>query len=139
MVSWKLIVYCIAAAGVWLFVASLLLDLIARALRLASSVPADLVEKTSPALTLANFVMELIFYVGIPTMAYSFFYFLIPLSGVRAGMAAALMAFGLGAVPTVMSISLRLRLPAPYLLYVLLSVLIKLGGSLSIIAYLYSL
>jgi hypothetical protein len=72
-------------------------------------------------------------------MAYSFFYFLIPLSGVRAGMAAALMAFGLGAVPTVMSISLRLRLPAPYLLYILLSVLIKLAGSLTIIAYLYSL
>ena len=139
MVSWKLIVYCVVAAGAYLLVMSFILDYLGRALKLARGVPSELIERGGVALTLANFVMEMIFYVAIPTMAYSFFYFVIPLYGVRAGMAAALLGFGLGAVPTVMSLSLRLKLPAPYLLYILLSVLIKLGGSLSIIAYLYSL
>ena len=83
--------------------------------------------------------MEFLFFVTIPTVSYSFFYLIVPFSGIKAGMAATLFAFTLGAVPLVMSLSVRLKLPMQYLLFLLLSYLVKLGGSLAIIAYLYTL
>jgi len=139
MVSWKLLVYCVLAGGVWLLALSLLFDYLGRRLRVTESIPPELVEAGGIGLTLANFITEFIFFVAIPTLAYGFFSYLIPLAGIRAGMAAALLAFGLGAVPAVLTISLRLKLPAPYLLFLLLMVLIKLAGTLAIIAYLYNL
>jgi len=139
MVAWQLIAYCVAAAGGYLLALSFLLDFIARRLKLTASLPPELVEPGDFVLTLANFIMELLFFVAIPTLSYSFFFFVIPLSGVRAGLAAALLGFGVGAVPTVITLALRIKLPAPYILYILLSVLLKLGGCLAIIGYLYSL
>ena len=86
-----------------------------------------------------NFVMELLFYVVIPTIVYGFFYVVIPLSGIKAGLAAALLAFLLGATPLMMGLSVKVKLPMPYVLYNLLCHFIKLGGSMAVIGYLYSL
>jgi len=75
----------------------------------------------------------------IPTLGYSFFYLIIPMAGVRGGLAVALIAFSLGVVPILMILSLRIRLPMLYLLFLMLTQIIKLGGALAIIGYLYSL
>ncbi|MCK4301521.1 MAG: hypothetical protein KAW91_02045, partial [candidate division Zixibacteria bacterium] len=92
-----------------------------------------------PRRLLFNFAMEFLFFVGIPTFAYNFFQVILPLSGVRPGLAVALAAFTLGAVPVVMGLSARIKLPMLYVLYFLFGLLLKLSGALVIIGYLYSL
>lgn len=139
MISVELLLSCLVAAGVYLLLVSLLLDFVERRLKLAATLPQQLVEKGSAAVTLANFVLELLFYVVIPTVIYSFFYYVLPFYGVRAGLATALFAFLLGAAPAMMGLSIRLKLPMPYMLYQLLAGLIKLLGSLAIIGYIYTL
>jgi hypothetical protein len=139
MLSYSLLLYCILAGGLYLLVLSLLLDLIERKLRLTQGIPAEMLEADGLIWSLLNFFMEVLFYVVIPAIAYSFFYAVLPVSGVRAGMASALFAFVLGAAPAIMRMSVRVKLPMPYLLYVMLSHLLKLAGTLSIIGWLYAL
>ena len=139
MISVELLFTCLIASGVYLLLVSLLLDFVERRLKLAAALPEQLVEKGSAAVTLANFVLELLFYVVIPTIIYSFFYYVLPFYGVRAGLATALFAFLLGAAPAVMGLSIRVKLPMPYVLYQLFAGLIKLLGSLAIIGYIYTL
>jgi len=139
MISVELLFTCLIASGVYLLLVSLLLDFVERRLKLAAALPEQLVEKGSAAVTLANFVLELLFYVVIPTIIYSFFYYVLPFYGVRAGLATALFAFLLGAAPAVMGLSVRVKLPMPYVLYQLFAGLIKLLGSLAIIGYIYTL
>jgi hypothetical protein len=139
MISLELLFFCLVAAGVYLLIVSLLLDFVERRMKLAAALPEQLVEKGSAAVTLANFVLELLFYVVIPTVIYSFFYYVLPFYGVRAGMATALLVFLLGAAPAMMGLSIRVKLPMPYMLYQLFAGLIKLLGSLAIIAYIYTL
>ena len=139
MISVELLFSCLVAAGVYLLLVSLLLDFVERRLKLAAALPKQLVEKGSAVVTLANFVLELLFYVVIPTVIYSFFYYVLPFYGVRAGLATALFAFLIGAAPAVMGLSIRVKLPMPYVLYQLFAGLVKLLGSLAIIAYIYTL
>ncbi len=139
MISHQLVLYCLVLAGVYLFVLSQLLNLVEKKLRLTEGIPGELLESGGFGWSLLNYVMELLFYVVIPTLAYSFFYLVIPFSGVKAGMAAALFAFTLGAAPAMMTFSVRIKLPMPYMLFTLLAILLKLGGSLVLIGYLYAL
>jgi len=139
MMSLALLFYCLVCAGAYLLVLSLLLDFIEHKMKLAHQIPSQMVELAGLGASLVNFVMEFLFFVAIPTIVYSFFYFLVPLSGVKAGLAAALFAFVLGSAPAIMGLSVRIKLPMPYLSYMMLSLLLKLGGSLTIIAYLYNL
>jgi hypothetical protein len=139
MISLELMVYCLLAAGVYLLIISLLLDFVERRLKLTAALPDHLVESIGLSFTLANFILELLFYVAIPTIVYTFFYYLLPFYGVRAGMATGLFAFVLGAVPALMGLAVRIKLPLPYVLYVLLAILLKLLGCLGIIGYLYTL
>jgi hypothetical protein len=83
--------------------------------------------------------MEFLIFVVIPTVAFGIFSIILPLTGVRTGLAVALAVFTMGALPAVILLSLRLRLPMVYLLHYLLGILIKLAGALAIIGYLYSL
>jgi hypothetical protein len=139
MISYELLLYCLAAGGAYLIAATVVLTLVERHAGMLRGMPAEIVDSGGLSWLAVNFVMELLFYVVIPTLAYSFFYLLVPLSGIRAGMAVTLLALTLGAVPIMMSLSVRIRLPMAYLLFILLSYLIKLGGTLSIIGYIYSL
>jgi len=139
MISMKLIVYCVLAAGAYLLVVSIALQLLENKLHLSKPIPAKLLEKPALGWFIINYVTELLFYVVIPSLAYSLFYVVLPLSGVRAGMAVALVAFTLGAVPLLMGLSMRVRLPMTFLLFALVSFLVKIGGALTIIGYLYSL
>ncbi len=138
-ISFELLIYCLIVGGAYLLAASVVLDLIERKLRLAEGIPKEIVEAQGLVWTLMNFFMESLFYVIIPSIAYSFFYLILPLSGVKAGLASALFAFVLGAAPLGMRLSVRLKLPMPFVLYLLLSHIVKLGGTLAIIAWLYTL
>ena len=139
MISTQLLLYSLAAGGVYLLITGLLLEFVGRRLKVIRGIPEELVENGGWFGLITNLALEFLFFVLIPTMAYAFFYALIPLTGVRAGMAAALFAFTLGAAPALIGLGMRIRLPMIYLLYLLLSLLIKLGGCLAIIGYLYDL
>lgn len=139
MISATLMFACVAAAGVYLLTISIVLQLVERKLQLSTGIPQELLETTGWVWTGFTFIMELMFYVVIPTLAYSFFYVIMPFSGSRAGIAAGLFAFVMGATPALMGLSVRVRLPMPYLLYLLLSVLLKVCGCMLIIAWLYAL
>ena len=131
--------YCLVTGGVYLLIATLALEFTAKKMKLLSGVPEAILEDSGGVWLGLFFIMEFLFFVTIPTVAYSFFYLIVPFSGVKAGMAATLFAFTLGAVPLVMSQSVRLKLPMQYLLFLLLGYLVKLGGCLAIISYLYTL
>lgn len=139
MVSAGLMLACIAAAGTYLLAISILLQLAERRFDFTRGVSADLLEASGWVWVGMTFLMELMFYVVIPTLAYGFFYVLLPFSGVRAGMAAGLFAFVLGAIPALMGLSVRVKLPMPFLLFVLLSILLKVTGCMIVIACIYSL
>ncbi|HWR83899.1 MAG TPA: hypothetical protein VN285_11415 [Candidatus Deferrimicrobium sp.] len=140
MISSELMAYCIVAGGLYLLVVSLLLEVVGRALNISRCVPKELLETAHGVSTFAMcYLVEFVFFVVIPTLGYGLLYAIIPLWGVRAGIAVALPAFLLGAVPALIGLSLRLKLPMPYLLFFLLGLLVKLGGALSVIAYVYAL
>lgn len=83
--------------------------------------------------------LDLAFYVAIPTIAYAAFYVILPFSGVRSGLATALIATLIGAAPTLLTLGTRTRLPVSFLLYQLLGQLLKAAAGLSVIAWLYHL
>lgn len=139
ILSYKLLVYCLVGSGFYLLITSGILWFLEIKIKFWRGMPEELLEDTGGAWFVINYIMEMLFYVIIPTIAYAFFYLVIPLGGVRAGIAVALIAFTLGAVPILMSLSVRVKLPMSYLLFMLLAYMIKLGGSLAIIGYLYAL
>ena len=139
MVSFELLLYFAGIGGIYLLVVSLLSDFLERKLKLTSGIPKEMLEEEGCVWSAMNFFMELLFYVIIPSVAYSFFYLILPLSGAKAGLASALFAFILGAAPVGMRLSVRIKLPMSYILYILLMHIVKLGGTLAVIAHLYTL
>lgn len=139
MISYKLMFYCFAVSGIYMLVVSIILGLVEIALKLTRGLPAEIVESSNLAWFIMNFLMEFLFYVVIPTIIFSFFFVVIPLSGIKAGLAGAVLAFLLGSTPVLMGLSVKVKLPMPLVLFALLSHLIKLGGSMALIGYLYSL
>ena len=137
--SMELMVYCFVFGGIYLALSTAVLRLIERLAGISRGLPESLLEPTSPGWHILNYVMELLFFVAVPTLAYGIFSVILPLTGVRTGLAVALAAFTLGAVPAIIGLSVRMKLPMPYLLYFLVGLLVKLAGSLAIIGYLYSL
>jgi len=139
MISIELLLYCILVGAVYLFLMSLLLEFIGKRINAFRGIPRELVESGGSFWFALNLTMELILYVVIPSIAYSYFYILLPLSGVRTAVAGGLFAFTLGAVPALLSLLNRTRLPILMFAYLLLTMLLKLTGSLLIIGYLYQL
>ncbi|HPC10862.1 MAG: hypothetical protein QUT27_04080 [candidate division Zixibacteria bacterium] len=139
VINMTLMAYCLIAGGVYLLVVTLAHEWLGRKLDMAKGIPPAQREAWGPAAFVVGYVMEGLFFVAIPTLAYSFFTAVLPLAGIRTGLALALTGFVLGGVPAIMGLSLRVRLWMPHLLYFLLGLLLKLGGCLAIIGYLYSL
>jgi hypothetical protein len=139
MVSFELLMYCVLCGAGYLLVLSLLLDWLERKLKITSGIPKEILESDGWVWTFMNFLMESLFYVVIPAIAFAFFYVILPVSGAKGGIGCALFAFVLGAAPFAMRLSVRIKLPMPYVLFTLLSHLLKLAGALAIIGYLYSL
>ena len=139
MINKTLLIYALVSAGGYLLLVSLLLEFISKKFALDKALPVELKEETGTGWFVLNFVMELLFYVAVPTIGYSFLYLILPFEGIRAGIAAALFALIIGAVPITMGLSVRVKLPLPFLTFFLLGYFIKLAGSLVIIGYLYTL
>jgi len=139
MISSTLTLYCFIFSGAFLLLFSLLWDWFGRAARVFRGIPSVMLEETGVVWFAINFATEFLLYAVIPTIAYSFFYVIVPLTGLRAGVAAALFAFALGSLPALIGLLVRIKLPALTFAWLALGGLIKLTGSLVIIAYLYSL
>ncbi|MDH3890593.1 MAG: hypothetical protein OEV49_05880 [candidate division Zixibacteria bacterium] len=139
MISTELVVYCLVLGGAALLVVTVLYELLGRIIKASRDMPVALIEPTSPAWYLLNFVMEYLFLVAVPTFAYLVFVVALPLEGIKPALAAAVMAFTLGAAPTLLAVSVRIKLSVSYLLYILLGVLLKLAAVMATIGYLYSL
>lgn len=139
MIDVTLMLYCLVAGGVFLLVITLLHEWLGRRLDMAKGIPPEMLEPAGAAAFVVGFVMEGLFFVAIPTLAYGYFSVVLPLAGLRPAIALALIGFTLGAVPALMGLSLRVRLWMPYLLYYLVGLLIKLTGCLIIIGLLYNL
>jgi hypothetical protein len=139
MISTELLLYCIGAGAVYLFLISLLLEFLGKKLNVFRGFPAELIEATSAPWFIMNFTLEILLFVVIPSIAYSYFYMLLPLSGIRTGLAGALFSFALGAVPALVGLLVRTRLPVLMFSYLLLGILLKLAGAMILIGYLYQL
>ena len=139
MISMELLIYCFVAGAIYLLAVSGVFVLLENKIGMVRSIPKSLREETGPGWFVINYIMELLFFVAIPSIGYSFLFVILPLSGIRAGMAVGLIAFILGAVPLLMGLTVRMKLPLPYLLFTLLGYFVKLAGCLMIIGYLYAL
>lgn len=139
MISYSLMAWCLVIAGGYLLIFSFLWQWLGRWLNITRGISENLLEPTGASLFVINFLMELLFFVSIPILAYSFFYVMLPFDGIRTALAIALLVFTLGAVPAIMGLTIRLKLSMPYLLFYLLGLLLKLAGSLFIIGYIYIL
>lgn len=129
--------YCLFFGGIYLLLVNILWEFLSRKLNLHRGIPDEMIEKMGVGWLVTNYIMEFLFYVAIPAIGYSFFYLILPFEGIRAGLAAGLFALIMGAVPIVMVISVRLKLPLTYLTFTLFGYYVKLTGSLAIIGYLY--
>lgn len=139
IISMQLVLYCFLIGSIYLLLISLSLDYLGKKLNLYKGIPPVILEESGVSWFIIYYLMEFLFFIVIPTIGYSFFYLILPFAGIKAGMAIALFAFILGAVPVIMGLSIRIKLPVTYLLYFLFGYLIKLGGAMIIIGYLYTL
>jgi len=139
MIHTTLLLYCFIGGGIALLLLSLLMEFISSKLKLLDGIPNEMLEESSSAWFTLNYLMEFLFYVVIPSVGYSFFYLMLPFEGLRVGLAATLFALVMGAVPLVMVLSVRIKLPMAYLTFLLLSYFFKLVTSMIIIGYLYAL
>ena len=139
MINTTLLLYCILAGATYLMLFSLLAEYLIRKLQLLHGVPKDMIEESGSAWFFLNYLMEFLFYVVIPSVGYGFFYLVMPFEGIKAGLAAGLFALIMGAIPVIMILSVRIKLPMTYLTYLLLTYYLKLAGSMAIIGYLYNL
>lgn len=139
MISTELIAYCLVLGGAVLLVVTIVHEWLGKILRVTREMPGELIEPSTASWYLLNFVMEFLFLVAVPTFAYSMFVVALPLEGVRPALAVAVLAFTLGAAPTLLAVSVRIKLSATYLLYILVGVLLKLALVMATIGYLYSL
>jgi len=137
--SLQLALWCLTAGAVWLIASTLALNLLGDRLKVARAIPSELKEPANWGWHVLNFVMEFLFFVAIPTAGFSLFGLFLPFAGIRAGVAVALVAFALGAMPAIVGLSVRLNLAMPYLLFWLFTLLVKLMGALILIGWLHSL
>lgn len=137
--SFGLFLYCLAGAGGYLLVISWFLLFIERKFDLTRTAPPEIVESSGLLWSAVTFVMEALFLVVIPTLAYAALYAIMPVTGVRGGFAVALTAFVLGGMPLTMKLAMRLRLPTSFFMFQVFALLIKTAGCLAIIGYLYAL
>lgn len=137
--SWELIWYCLIAGSGWVLIMSFVHEALARKPLFASGLPDEFNEPYSIGLFLVQYLIDILFYVAIPTLGYGFFAVIFPLAGVRPAMAAALALFAIGMLPIVIGMTARVRFNLAFLLFYLCINFLKLAGALCIIGYLFSL
>jgi hypothetical protein len=101
--------------------------------------PRELIEVKNSGWYVSAFIIEFIFFVLVPSIAYGLFYTIIPFSGIRGGIACAMFLALCGILPTLILLIFRIRIPAVFMLYQIFGMLIRVMGTLAIIGYLYAL
>jgi len=139
IVDFGLILYCIVAGGLYILLVGLLWSFLERIVPTFTDFPQELVEKKTFSWYFSNFIVEFIFFVLMPSVIYGWFYSVLPISGVRGGVAVGLYLFFFGMIPLSMLILFRVRVPAVYILYQLAGLFFKVVGAAAIIGYLYNL
>jgi len=137
--SFKLMTFCIVCGTVYIAIIDLIWTRLESVVPTFKNFPAELIEKKNLNWFVSCLIIEFIFFVLMPTVVYDRFYAVMPFSGIRGGISIALFLFMFGMVPLAILLLFRIRIPAVYMLYKLLGLLIKVVGSLAIIGYLYSL
>lgn len=129
------------AGGVYLLLVELALSPIERALNRAGlwdDFPERLRKDKRP-LNFNDYITQVALFVAAPAALYSWMYLMLPLEGARQGVAIALWTVLIGGAPVGFLLGSRARIPAAALVYLLLTLLIKLAGSLAILGYIFSL
>ncbi len=139
MINQKLLLTALLWAGAALFIFEIIWYQVERRLKLLKHMPSQILEDTGPGFFISKFIMQLAFLVVVPTVAYSWFYVLVPFYGVRAGVAMAIFIFVLGVVPFAVTVLMRIKLPLSFMLFQMAGYLLKIIIVYGIIAYLYNL
>ena len=84
MISFHLMLAALLYAGLALLVIELIIHLVERKLNLLRTLPADMLEESTAGFFVSKYIMQLAFLVVVPTVAYSWFYMVVPLYGIRA-------------------------------------------------------
>lgn len=139
MISFELIGYCLLAGAAYLIVIDLIWAKLENLVPVTKYYPPELIEKCNLSWFISAFIIEFIFFVFLPSIIYSWYYTLIPFSGIRGGIAAGMFIVVLGMLPFGLLLLFRLKIPLVFMLYQLLGLLIKAIGTMAIIGYLYAL
>lgn len=139
ILSIKLLMFCIVCGGVYLLLVDLIWSKLESFIPTLKNFPKELVEQKNFGWFFSSFIIEFIFFVLMPAVIYDRFYTVLPFSGIRGGVSIGLFLFIFGMIPLSISILFRIRIPAVYMLYKMMGMLIRVVGSLAIIGYLYSL
>ncbi len=134
-----MLLWCIIVGGIYLLVIDLLWNAFERVVPVFKNFPKELVDAKGVVWFVSNYIVEFIFFVLMPAVIYGWFFAVIPFSGIRGGLAFALLLIVFGMIPFAILISFRIRLPVLFILYQILGMVIKIFGTLAIIGYLYSL
>jgi len=139
MIDERLLLAALFWAGLALLIFELIWYAIEKKLALLKNMPSQLIEESGIGFFISKYIMQLAFLVVVPTVAYSWFYVLVPFYGVRAGVSMAIFLFVLGIVPFGVTVLMRIKLPLSFMLFQLTGYLLKIILVYGIIAYLYTL
>lgn len=139
ILSFELTTYCLISGAIYLLIVDLVWNRLESFLPTSGDFPPGFFEQKSLSWFASCFIVEFIFLVLMPTAIYDRFYMVIPFSGIRGGVSVGLFLFMFGVAPFAILLLFRMKLPAVYVLYQVLGMLIRIIGALAIIGYLYSL
>ncbi len=139
ILTFELLIYCIVLGGLYLLVFDLIWNMLERIVPIFQGFPKELIEPRSGSLFLYVWLAELIFFVFVPAVIYNWFFSVLPLSGIKGGLSVAMFVFVIGIAPFAMIVLFRIKLPAVFILYHTLGILLKITGTIAIIGHLYSM
>ena len=139
IINFNLMLYSMIFGGIFLIIVDFLWAKLENFIPTLETFPSNLVEKKNFAWYFSCFLVELIFFVLVPAFIYDAFYTVLPFSGIRSGVSVGLYVFVFGMIPFAILLLFRLKIPAVYILYQLLGLLVKVVGAMAIIGYLYSI
>jgi hypothetical protein len=139
MLSAALFISSLVAGVAWVAVVSFFVNTIGRRINIDDSIPAELREPQGGGTFVLALFTECLFFVVMPTMIFSMLNVLVPLTPIRTGLGAGLFAFAIGTLPTLSTLTMKVRFPLSWTMFFALGQLIKVAGALTIIGFLFSL
>jgi len=139
ILSFKLLGYCMLFGGLYLFLIDLIWYKAEKFVPTLKNFPQEFLEPRDAGTFISAFIIEFVFFVLMPSIAYGLFYAVIPFSGIRGGISTGLYLILFGMIPLMLLILFRIRIPLVFILYQLLGLMIKVLGVMAITGYLYSL